>query len=163
MSKITRDQTVCEKKLYNSLVSPLEIFSLLNLEARELAVNKDNSEFITLREAAELSGYSSDYIGQLIRSGKLEGKQVFSNVSWVTTRDAVIEYSLKEKKSAQDVKTRKSEKFAVEVLIGRMYTVLGWAVVVVLSVVALVLIYIFAVSVDHKINANYLEQIQYAR
>ena len=48
-------------------------------------MSKKKDKYITLKEAAEISGYAPDYIGQLIRGGKLDGKQVFSNVAWVTT------------------------------------------------------------------------------
>ena len=47
--------------------------------------------FISLKEAAKMSGYSPDYVGQLIRGGKITGKQIFSNVAWVTTEDAILE------------------------------------------------------------------------
>lgn len=52
----------------------------------------DGTEYITLKEAGEISGYSPDYVGQLIRRGKLEGKQVYANVAWVTTKDALRGY-----------------------------------------------------------------------
>ena len=51
-----------------------------------------DSNLISLKEAADISGYSSDYIGQLIRSGKIFGEQVYSNVVWKTTEEAVLEY-----------------------------------------------------------------------
>jgi len=53
--------------------------------------------YITLKEASKMSGYASDYIGQLIRSGKLPGKQIYINTAWVTTEEAVMEYVQKSK------------------------------------------------------------------
>ncbi len=47
---------------------------------------------ISLKEAAKESGYSADYIGQLIRAGKIPGKQVYSNIAWMTTAEAVLDY-----------------------------------------------------------------------
>lgn len=47
---------------------------------------------ISLKEAAKESGYSADYIGQLIRTGKIPGKQVYTNISWMTTAEAVLDY-----------------------------------------------------------------------
>jgi hypothetical protein len=44
-----------------------------------------NTKYITLKEAAKISGYASDYIGQLIRRGKLPGKQIYCTVAWMTT------------------------------------------------------------------------------
>ena len=54
--------------------------------------------YITLKEASERFGYSADYIGQLIRKGKIEGKQVYANVVWMTTPEAMEAYLLKEKR-----------------------------------------------------------------
>jgi|GEM_PF-2953995 len=55
-------------------------------------------KYITLKQAALLSGYSSDYIGQLIRQGKIAGKQVYNSVAWVTTDEEIRRYlHLKEK------------------------------------------------------------------
>lgn len=48
--------------------------------------------YITLKEAAEKSKYNSDYIGQLIRSGKIKGEQVYCSVAWVTTEAEVRRY-----------------------------------------------------------------------
>lgn len=48
--------------------------------------------YLTLKEAGEAYGYSADYIGQLIRKGKLEGKQVYASVVWMTTREAMERY-----------------------------------------------------------------------
>ena len=58
---------------------------------------KTQSKYITLKEASQMTGYSPDYLGQLIRKGKLEGKQVYLNVAWMTTEDAVREYFEKNK------------------------------------------------------------------
>jgi len=55
-------------------------------------------KLISLKEAAEISGYSSDYIGQLIRGGKIFGEQVHSNVVWMTSSQAILEYKNKSKK-----------------------------------------------------------------
>ena len=58
---------------------------------------KTDKKLISLKEAAKLSGYSSDYIGQLIRAGKIPGQQVYSNIAWMTTGEAVLEYKNKGK------------------------------------------------------------------
>ena len=52
----------------------------------------EKNRLITLKEASELSGYSADYIGQLIREGKIPGKQVYCNIAWMTTAEAVLDY-----------------------------------------------------------------------
>ena len=48
--------------------------------------------YISLKEASERFGYSQDYLGQLIRKGKIDGKLVYSHVAWVTTPEAVEKY-----------------------------------------------------------------------
>lgn len=63
--------------------------------------------FITLKEAAQVSNYSPDYIGQLIRSGKIEGEQVYMNVAWVTTKKEIMSYVNRSKKP--QVSTTKPE------------------------------------------------------
>ncbi len=63
--------------------------------------------FISLKEASKISGYSPDYIGQLIRSGKISGKQVYTNVSWVTTPEAVLAYK-------QGKEQQKSDKVSLK-------------------------------------------------
>ena len=47
---------------------------------------------ITLKEASERFGYSPDYIGQLIRKGKIPGKQVYAAVAWMITPEALKAY-----------------------------------------------------------------------
>jgi hypothetical protein len=75
----------------------------------------DGTEYITLKEAGEISGYSPDYIGQLIRRGKLEGKQVYANVAWVTTKNALEGYLRDKGKSARELKdTASGEDFSHE-------------------------------------------------
>jgi uncharacterized membrane protein len=55
-------------------------------------MKKESARYITLKEAARISGYAPDYLGQLIRKGKLAGKQIYLNVAWVTTEQALREY-----------------------------------------------------------------------
>ena len=45
---------------------------------------------ITLGEASKMTPYTSDYLGQLIRKGRLEGKK--EKGKWVTSREAVERY-----------------------------------------------------------------------
>lgn len=106
--------------------------------------------YITLKEAAELSNYSSDYIGQLIRAGKIEGEQVYSNVAWVTTEASVRAYmSAKNKSSYQPAGdfdgnlAETAQSFGVYLL---------YLVVAFLAVFCLVLFYIFSVSLDKQLS-----------
>ena len=70
----------------------VEIMQKINLDHRDSCMTNDHKKYISLKEAGKISGYSADYVGQLIRSGKLEGKQVFSNVAWMTTEEALQKY-----------------------------------------------------------------------
>ena len=85
-----------------------------NLDPQDIHMTKENKEYISLKEAAEITGYSADYVGQLIRSGKLEGKQVFLNVAWMTTREALQKYAQKDKRGKDSQAQRASaEAFSV--------------------------------------------------
>ena len=53
-------------------------------------------ELITLSEAAQLSGLSSDHLRRLVRQGDLWGKKIGRN--WVTTTAAVQEYIARDRK-----------------------------------------------------------------
>ncbi len=53
------------------------------------------SKFISLKKAAEISGYTQDYLGYLIREKKLGGKKVGRN--WFTTEKALEAYLLTKK------------------------------------------------------------------
>ena len=56
---------------------------------------KLRKNYINLREAARISGYSSDYIGYLIRKGKIEGKRIYSNASWQISSKEIVKYCQK--------------------------------------------------------------------
>lgn len=58
-------------------------------------------KYISLKEAAKISGYAPDYVGQLIRNGKIPGKQVYCNIAWVTTEEAVHAYKKEGKKEGK--------------------------------------------------------------
>jgi hypothetical protein len=47
-------------------------------------------KYITLREASLISGYNSDYLSSLIRSGRIYGKKVGKN--WLTTEADIRKY-----------------------------------------------------------------------
>lgn len=47
-------------------------------------------EYISLKTASEISGYSPDYLGLLIRQGKMKGVKIGRN--WCTTEEFVLEY-----------------------------------------------------------------------
>jgi hypothetical protein len=116
-------------------------------------------KYISLKEASAISGYAPDYIGQLIRSGKLSGKQVYSNVAWVTTEAALDDYlnnkqprnmaNLSEK--SEDLLEKALPKFLKGFLIG---------VVTVSLCFAIVLFYIFSVQIDAKLKQKAIQNAE---
>lgn len=109
--------------------------------------------FITLREAAALSNYSPDYIGQLIRRGKIRGEQVYSNVAWVTTEEEVRAY--------MSDKTRtvaiSEEEERMKALGERAFSYVLYAVIASLVLALLVMQYIFYVTIDDKVSQRLVE------
>ncbi len=119
-------------------------------------------EYINLKEAAQITGYSADYIGQLIRAGKLEGKQVYSNVAWMTTREALEAYQQNKDKKAEEpsYSDRLKKVLTTPESLVNLYTWVAWTCVVLLVVVILLLAYVFAVSLDNRISARNLQEVQ---
>lgn len=105
--------------------------------------------YITLKEAAELSSYSADYLGQLIRAGKIRGEQVYSNVAWVTTEDEVEAYMQDKNRSVDSTVT--TPFFASKLMSYFLYTVIALC-----AVFLLIMQYILYVSIDEGIKRSYL-------
>ncbi len=116
-------------------------------------------DLISLREAAKLSGYTPDYIGQLIRSGKLPGQQVFSSVAWMTTEEAVMAYM--DKKRPESKMAAFKDRYLNLDLLTRTYVVAGWALFALLGLFILFLAYVVAVSIDHRIEQQSLQNLPY--
>lgn len=116
-------------------------------------------DLISLREAAKLSGYTPDYIGQLIRNGKLPGQQIFSNVAWMTTEEAVLAYM--DKKRPESKVAAFKDRYLNLDLLTRTYVVAGWALFALLGLFILFLAYVVAVSIDHRIEQQSLQHLPY--
>lgn len=108
--------------------------------------------YITLKEAAQLSNYSSDYIGQLIRSGKLEGKQVYSNIAWVTTEEALYNYIENKGKNTASAQGRGTVD-VVEIMHSSYFKRLLQALIVVAVVIFLFAFYIFSIGIDRALHS----------
>jgi hypothetical protein len=122
-----------------------------------------DKDFITLKEAAKISGYSADYLGQLIRSGKLPGKQVFSNVSWVTTEDAVVDYMKNGGRSSavsgDDVTVPSLQRILTnEESLLAVYRYATGILGALLIVVIFILFYVSIVTFDRSIDQRYLDK-----
>lgn len=127
-------------------------------------MTKSKEKFITLKEAAEITGYAPDYIGQLIRSGKIEGKQVYSNVAWVTTESAVREYAERGKSKGKDhVDSEPSfsfGRFLRGALVQRFYKVGLYALLTVGVLFFLVLFYILSINIDRYLESRAVEKAE---
>lgn len=113
--------------------------------------------YITLKEAAVLSNYSSDYIGQLIRSGKLEGKQVYSNIAWVTTEDALYDY-MKNKGKSQSTEETKGSVDLVDVMQSPLFKQLLRVVIVFAAALLIVAFFILSVGIDRTLLSAEIEE-----
>lgn len=103
--------------------------------------------YITLKEAAEIANYTPDYVGQLIRAGKIKGEQVYSSVAWVTTEEEVQAYLQDKARTVQQSETKEVLTFDRSVL---MYVGVG-----VVAVAALLLQYVLYVSLDVTLQQAY--------
>jgi hypothetical protein len=116
-------------------------------------------KYISLKEAASLSGYTPDYVGQLIRRGKLPGKQVFSHVAWMTTEDALQEYMENNRKGPAP-QLNWTDKAISVIDIDTFYKVFLGAIIALVAMFILFLIYIVSVSIDRHIEKSYQQKVQ---
>ena len=123
-------------------------------------------KYISLKEAAKISGYSADYIGQLIRAGKLPGRQVYVNVAWMTTEDAVREYMhrrAEEKAGARSSDERFIDKFyawrnriLMRERLMRIVTIVTSVVLGAALMLLMMMFYAYSVQIDKKLEENAL-------
>lgn len=86
----------------------------------------EKDKMITLKEAAQISNYAPDYIGQLIRSGKIPGKQIYTGITWMTTAEAILNYKKNKNGHSGQVSTasffkRQQRKILLEVNIIKLF------------------------------------------
>ncbi len=123
-----------------------------NKDIFEIAESEIPDGFLTLKEAAALTKYTPDYIGQLVRSGKIEGRQIYSNVSWVTSEASLREYLGSKGKDAPLTEMPHADlpEFARPLL----YIVIGCSVFFLI-----ILIHVLSVSIDHLITSSYEDDV----
>jgi hypothetical protein len=138
----------------------VEIPKKENLEGRDEGM-ANQKQYISLKEAAKMSGYSPDYVGQLIRAGKITGKQILSNVAWVTTEDAILEYIQKEK-GGKVTAGPAPHKIADIIFspegLARTYAIVAWVAIGFFGLFIVFLISVFAISIDHSIDQKYIQE-----
>ncbi|MEA3398231.1 MAG: hypothetical protein U9R06_00610 [Patescibacteria group bacterium] len=137
---------------------------------------ENDKNLINLKEAAEISGYSADYIGQLIRQGKIPGKQVYTNIAWMTTAEAVLAYKNKgqqnqDKKTVKDQIVRQSRLFNMQInLLKLIFKSFKQAIPMMVFILVIFLALVFSLiyafiapdKVDNGINVDIkTEEIRY--
>ncbi|MEK7608583.1 MAG: hypothetical protein AAB495_03310 [Patescibacteria group bacterium] len=127
-------------------------------------MTESGEKYISLKEAARLSGYSPDYVGQLIRKGKLPGKQIYSNIAWVTTEEAIKKYmegSLPENggEAGAPWLERKAAILEKKKLFRRV-TILLRVILSAMIFFAIVLFYVFTASVEQRLEQRALRQAE---
>lgn len=106
--------------------------------------------YITLKEAAEIADYTPDYVGQLIRAGKIKGEQVYSSVAWVTTEAEVQAYLENKTRTVDNSKSRLPKLMPLPYL---SYVLIG-----VVAVAVLLFQYVLYVSLDVALYELYNEK-----
>jgi len=64
-------------------------------------------KYLPLKKTAKLFGYSSDYIGYLIRGGRVRGKKVHKNLSWQVEKHSLIKYCEAQKREIKPLFPKK--------------------------------------------------------
>ena len=123
--------------------------------------NTPDKGLISLKDAAKISGYSADYIGQLIRAGKIPGKQVYCNIAWMTTAKAIREYQKNGSNSKGSITTKAKNRyrlFAMEMNIISLFfktfkTALPLLTLIIISCIALFIFIVFQFNPVDKIQS----------
>ena len=103
--------------------------------------------YITLKEAAEIANYTPDYVGQLIRAGKIKGEQVYSNVAWVTTEKEIQAY-LTDKGRVISAPTHVVQNTISHII----FKCLLYTVITLIACMLFFLQYVLYVSIDDRIG-----------
>jgi hypothetical protein len=111
--------------------------------------------FITLKEAGKIANYSPDYVGQLIRAGKIRGEQVYSQTAWVTTQDELQAY-MEDKNRTVEADVVPMERFQTlqQISSYALYTIIALC-----AVALLFLQYVLYVSIDAGVQKAYIDNV----
>jgi len=63
-------------------------------------------DYISLKEAAKISGYHSDYIGYLIRKKKIKSRKVFGSSAWFVNIKELLAYKNKQQEKRRNLSYR---------------------------------------------------------
>jgi len=95
-------------------------------------MNNPNEQLISLNEASKPTPYSSDYLGLLVRKGRLRGEKIGGK--WYTTKEAVESYMKKAAEASYEHQESLNVKIPAEE-IKKARVNLRWAVLLVLITV----------------------------
>lgn len=132
------------------------------LDTREMAKNKDKNDnagndipngYLTLKEAAERTEYTPDYIGQLIRAGKIEGKQIYSNVAWVANETSLRSYLDSRGKESNFSPESATLAQLPDYLRPLLYVVIGCSVIFLV-----ILVHVLSVTIDKAITGSFQDK-----
>jgi excisionase family DNA binding protein len=56
----------------------------------------DSTDWLTVNEAAKLSGYNADHLRELIRDGKIKARKF--SIVWMVDRESLLAYLSKQEK-----------------------------------------------------------------
>ncbi len=128
---------------------------------------KKKTKYISLKEAAKISGYSADYIGYLIRTGKIHGRPVYTNITWQTTAEEILNYKLKKKKKKErlgfkdkvlgimlQMKYRVLQEIRLLKLFLKTFRFLIPIIAILTLIFAIMVGFVFFVSTGNKINTE---------
>ena len=83
-------------------VSLEALLNYLNKKHKKIIHRKQwislDRKYVSLKEAAKISGYASDYIGYLIRKKIVPGEKVYLGISWLTTEEGIRRYLEKKRR-----------------------------------------------------------------
>ncbi len=112
--RVGKSWFVTEESLLNYRLSTKQEFSVEEKVKTTLASSTlastvsdsiilDRQNFVSAKRAAEISGYTSDYVGQLCRLGKLESRRV--GTSWFVSEKSLLNHCITLAKESDEKKT----------------------------------------------------------
>lgn len=122
-----------------------------NKDIIDSAASEIPTGYVTLKEAASLTDYTPDYIGQLVRAGKIEGRQVYSNVAWVASEESLQKYLAAKGKDAPEL------AHAHEFDLPDFARPLLYLVILCSAMLLIILIHVFSVTIDRAISSSFDE------
>lgn len=109
--------------------------------------------FITLKEAAKIGNYTPDYVGQLIRAGKIKGEQVYSQTAWVTTEEELHAYMQDKTRVVADEAVMRFQ------MLRQFSTYALYGLIILCIAILLFLQYVLYVSIDAGIEKSYSSNV----